>query len=77
MALATKVHDFTISVEKGLIKIVPLNDDAKKWIMVVILKPSGISNRLDFESVHVQTRDLEKILRKMMNYGFKVNLIRK
>lgn len=77
MTLATKVHDFMVSAEKGLIKIVPLNDEARKWIMIVILKPSGISSRLDFESVHVQTRDLEKILRKMMNYGFKVNLIRK
>lgn len=75
--IVNKLYDIKIEANNGLIKITPLNDDAKQWIRTVVLKPSGLSRRLDFECVHVQVSELERILRKMMSSGFQVNMVRK
>ncbi len=69
------MYDIEISTHERLVKITPLNDSARNWIRVAVLKPYGIRIK-NYKSVHVPPNDLERNLRKMLASGFQVNFVR-
>lgn len=68
-------YDFEVSCDISFVKLKALNAEAREWIRVVIIKPSGIICPPELDNVLIQSDLLEEVLRSLMAEGFKVNFI--
>lgn len=71
-----KLYDFEITANEGFVKLKGLNQEAVKWMRIVIFKPCGIISPIDLDTAMIQHSTLEEFLRMIMAEGFRVNFIK-